>query len=87
MGRNRPHEAKSRPFGGPRRPWGHVSRSCLYCGTPGPRVQVLGGYAHRRCINEKEAAKKVKRPPLRDEGLSIEDRIHLECTGHLPEDF
>lgn len=33
-----------------RPPWGRVSRHCKYCGKVGPRVQVLGGWAHRRCI-------------------------------------
>ena len=30
--------------------WGHKSRHCVYCGKVGPRVVVVGGYAHRRCI-------------------------------------
>ena len=25
-------------------------RHCIYCGRVGPRVVVLGGWAHRRCI-------------------------------------
>lgn len=33
-----------------RAPWGHVARKCVYCGKVGPRVIVLGGYAHRRCV-------------------------------------
>lgn len=34
----------------PRDPWGHKLRRCIHCGQIGPRVVVLGGYAHRRCI-------------------------------------
>lgn len=34
----------------PRAPWGHVSRCCIYCRKVGPRVVVVGGFAHRRCI-------------------------------------
>lgn len=34
----------------PRYPWGDKSRRCIHCGQVGPRVVVLGGYAHRRCI-------------------------------------
>jgi hypothetical protein len=30
--------------------WGHVARHCVYCGEVGPRVQVAGGFAHRRCV-------------------------------------
>jgi hypothetical protein len=30
--------------------WGHQSRHCVYCGKVGPRVVVVVGYAHRRCI-------------------------------------
>lgn len=33
-----------------RAPWGHVSRHCVYCGKVGPRVVVLGGFAHRYCV-------------------------------------
>ena len=58
---NRPHEAKSRPFGGMRRPWGHVSRHCKYCHQVGPRVQVLGGWAHRRCIPKGSADDNVSK--------------------------
>lgn len=30
--------------------WGHTPRRCVYCRLVGPRVVVLGGFAHRRCI-------------------------------------
>jgi hypothetical protein len=30
--------------------WGHVTRHCIYCGGVGPRTQVVGGYAHKRCL-------------------------------------
>lgn len=49
-------EANSRPFGGVRRPWGHVSRHCVYCGKVGPRVVVAAGFAHRRCIPKDRSA-------------------------------
>lgn len=58
---SRPHEAKSRPFGGMRRPWGHVSRHCKYCSQVGPRVQVFGGWAHRRCIPKGSADDNVSK--------------------------
>ncbi len=58
--KNRPHEVKSRPFGGQRRAWGHVSRHCVYCDSVGPRVPVAGGFAHRRCINELEAMTRLE---------------------------
>ena len=46
-----------------RLPWGHKSRHCVFCGLVGPRVPVLGGYAHRRCIQE--PMKDSPRPPLK----------------------
>jgi len=40
-----------------RKPWGHESRRCIYCGKVGPRCWVIAkGYAHRRCIKLKEKA-------------------------------
>jgi hypothetical protein len=33
-----------------RLPWGHKSRHCVYCGKVGPRIQLLGGYAHKYCM-------------------------------------
>lgn len=50
--RSRPHEAKSRPFGGVRRAWGHVSRKCCHCFKSGPRIMVPGGWSHKRCLSE-----------------------------------
>lgn len=32
--------------------WQHKSRHCIHCGKVGPRVQVAGGWAHRRCIQK-----------------------------------
>ena len=43
-------------------PWGHKSRHCAYCGKVGPRVVVLGGYAHRRCIPKKPKLRTEARP-------------------------
>jgi len=55
--RKRRHDDAHRPGGGiGRRPWGHVSRHCIYCGRVGPRVIVVGGYAHRRCIPKETLA-------------------------------
>jgi len=44
--------------------------------------------AHRRCneLRGRETDRKTK-PQRESNGLSIRDRIHLEVTGHLPEDF
>lgn len=41
-------------------PWGHVSRHCVYCGKVGPRVIVVAGWAHRRCVPV--ATKQTRRP-------------------------
>lgn len=35
-------------------PWGHESRHCVYCGKVGPRMLVLGGYAHKYCLPKSE---------------------------------
>ncbi len=55
--------AKSKPARrrireGNRLAWGHQSRHCVYCGKVGPRVVVVGGYAHRRCIPQQAAKEK-----------------------------
>lgn len=47
----------------PRYPWGHKSSRCIHCGQVGPRVVVLGGYAHRRCIPKPIQA--TQRRPVR----------------------
>jgi hypothetical protein len=49
-----------------RLPWGHKSRHCVYCGKVGPRTQVVGGWAHKRCIPKDgyvEACKKRRSTP------------------------
>lgn len=40
--------------------WGHVASYCVYCGQKGPRVIVLGGKAHRRCVKLYAPEKKKK---------------------------
>lgn len=57
-----------------RLPWGHQSRHCLYCGGVGPRMFVLGGYAHKRCIPKAELKARKEAParrvPFRSSGES-----------------
>lgn len=54
-------------------------------------VEWFGGSSRHTCIGQSvritEAGRAAIAPPPVEEALSIEDRIHLECTGHLPEDF
>ncbi len=50
-----------------RLPWGHESRHCTICGKVGPRVVVLGGYAHRYCLN-RQRPMEWKRPPSPEGG-------------------
>jgi hypothetical protein len=38
------------------------SRHCTYCGRVGPRVVVLGGYAHRYCIDGPPVKGRIGRP-------------------------
>jgi hypothetical protein len=44
------------------RNWGRTSRQCLICDKVGPRVMYRHGWAHRRCIDEREKALRAKRP-------------------------
>jgi hypothetical protein len=39
-----------------RLPWGHMSRTCVYCGKVGPRCVVAFGYAHKYCMSPDERA-------------------------------
>jgi hypothetical protein len=43
-----------------RLPWGHESRRCVYCGRVGPRMVVLGGYAHKYCL-PKEVLRELRK--------------------------
>jgi hypothetical protein len=46
--------------------WGHVTRYCIHCGGVGPRTQVVGGWAHKRCLST-ETKGPSKGPPAKKE--------------------
>lgn len=51
-------ERTSRP------PWGHASRHCVHCGKVGPRIIVIGGYSHKRCLTPNDI--KLRAPTRQD---------------------
>lgn len=40
--------------------WPSFARTCRYCGEVGGRTQVLGGFAHKRCIPKEPKPGKPK---------------------------
>lgn len=48
--------------------WKNYSRKCVYCGKPGPRTVVIGGYAHKRCLPESQP-----KPKPRPSGVAVVD--------------
>jgi hypothetical protein len=54
-------------------------RPCVYCGEPGARTVVLGGFAHKRCVL-KPFAKSVQRYPKHYQDF-LDRRAAAEAAG------
>lgn len=81
--------------------WRHAVGNCVLCGLgPAPgKVDKPVTYAEmvaalasvgvdaKATPEPTVVRKRYRRPVLKEAELSIEDRAHLDVTGHLPEDF